>query len=135
VLQDVDINWIAVIVAALVPMALGAVWYSPALFVSPWMRAVGKTQEDLSGARRGYAVAAAGALVMAYVLARIVDYAGATTIGDGLVVGLLAWAGFVLTTMAVNGIFAGRSLSLYLIDGGYHGVSLLVMGAILAIWD
>ncbi len=134
-LQDVDINWIAVIVAALVPMALGAVWYSPALFVSPWMRAVGKTQEDLSGARRGYAVAAAGALVMAYVLARIVDYAGATTIGDGLVVGLLAWAGFVLTTMAVNGIFAGRSLSLYLIDGGYHGVSLLVMGAILAIWD
>ncbi len=37
--------------------------------------------------------------------------------------------------MAVNGTFAGRSLSLYLIDGGYHGVSLLVMGAILAVWD
>jgi len=135
VLEDVDINWIAVIVAALVPMALGAVWYSPALFARPWMRAVGKTQEDMSMARRGYAVAAVAALAMAYVLARLVDYAGATTIGEGLVVGLFAWAGFVLTTMAVNGIFAGRSLSLYLIDSGYHGVSLLAMGAILAAWN
>ncbi len=134
-LEDVDINWIAVIVAALVPMALGAVWYSPALFVHSWMRAVGKTQEDVSGARRGYAVAAVSALAMAYVLARVVDYAAATTIGEGLLVGLFAWAGFVLTTTAVNGIFAGRPLSLYLIDSGYHGVSLLVMGAILAAWS
>ena len=72
---------------------------------------------------------------MAYVLARLVDYASATSIGEGLLVGLFAWAGFVLTTLAVNGIFAGRSLSLYLIDSGYHGVSLLAMGAILAAWN
>lgn len=134
-LQDVDVNWVAVIVAAVVPMALGAAWYAQALFGRQWMRAAGRTQEDVTAARRGYLVAALAALAMSYVLARLVDYAGATSVGDGLALGVLVWVGFVLTTAAVNGVFAARPLALFAIDGGYHGVSILVMSVILAVWD
>jgi hypothetical protein len=30
-MQDVDLNWVAIIVAAIIPMVLGALWYSPIL--------------------------------------------------------------------------------------------------------
>lgn len=132
-LEDVDFNWWAIVVAAFVPMAVGMVWYRA--LAEPWMRAVGKTREELGGANVGYAIALAGSFVMAYVLARVVDWAAATSFSDGLLVGLFVWVGFVATTMAVNGIFAGRTWRLWAIDSGYHLTSLLAMGVILAVWD
>ena len=36
-----QLNWLAVIVAALVYFALGALWYSPMLFSRAWQRSIG----------------------------------------------------------------------------------------------
>jgi hypothetical protein len=49
-LESADINRLAVVVAALVTMVLGTLWYSysPALFARPRLRAVGRTLEELS---------------------------------------------------------------------------------------
>ena len=135
-MQEVDLNWIAIVLAALVPMVLGMAWYSPLLFARPWMAAVGKARDDLRGPNAGYyALAAVAALVMAYGLARIVEWAEADDLVSGALVGSLAWIGFVATTSAVNSVFAGRPWNLWAIDGGYYLVSLLVMGAILGAWD
>ena len=66
---------------------------------------------------------------------RHADWAQADNVGEGLLVGFLAWLGFVATTKAVSSLYEGRSRNLYLIDVGYHLVELLVMGVILALWD
>lgn len=42
-----DINWLAMLVAALVPLAVGALWYSPLLFANVWMKTTGLTEEQL----------------------------------------------------------------------------------------
>lgn len=42
-----NINWLAMLVAALVPLAVGALWYSPILFANAWMKASGVTEENL----------------------------------------------------------------------------------------
>ena len=42
-------NWIAVIVAALVPMVIGFIWYNPMLFGNAWMKASGMTEEKMKG--------------------------------------------------------------------------------------
>lgn len=44
-----EMNWLAVAVAALVPMAIGALWYSPLLFEKAWMKASGVTREMVNG--------------------------------------------------------------------------------------
>jgi hypothetical protein len=134
-MQDVDLNWIAVFVAALVPIVLGALWYSPALFARPWMRAVGRTPEELTGASLGYALSAVGAVVTSYALARIVRWAEVADLWNGALVGLLAWLGFVATVLAVNTYFGGRSRALWAIDAGYQLLALVLMGAILGAWD
>ena len=45
-LSIMEINFIALIVAALIPMALGFVWYHPKVFGDMWMRAAGVTEEQ-----------------------------------------------------------------------------------------
>jgi hypothetical protein len=42
-------NLIALFGAALIPLLVGAVWYSPKVFGNTWMRVAGKTQEELEG--------------------------------------------------------------------------------------
>ncbi|MCB0545111.1 MAG: DUF1761 domain-containing protein [Saprospiraceae bacterium] len=43
-------NWIAVIIATLIPMVLGFIWYNPKVFGGAWMKASGLTEESLKGA-------------------------------------------------------------------------------------
>ena len=134
-MESADINWFAVVVAALVPMALGALWYSPLLFAGPWMAAVGRRPEELNMGATGYAISAAGALLAATTLGYIVDWSDADRLLEGVFIGGSVWLGFVATTLAVNTYFGGRPLRLWLIDNGYQLISFVVMGAILAVWD
>ena len=134
-MQEVDLNWYAVVVAALVPMVLGALWYSPVLFAKPWMRAAGRTMEDMQGAQLGYVISAVGALLSSYALARIVHWAEVDDLWNGGLVGLLIWVGFVATVLAVTTYWGGRPRSLWLINAGYQLVSLAIMGAILGAWS
>jgi Protein of unknown function (DUF1761) len=134
-MQDVDLNWIAILVAALVPIVLGALWYSPVLFADPWLRAVGRTPEELGGAAVGYALSVVSAVLSAYVLARIVKWAEVDDLWNGALVGLLVWTGFVATVLAVTTFFGGRPRTLWLINAGYQLVALVLMGAILGAWE
>lgn len=45
-----EINFIAVLVAAIVPMALGFIWYNPKVFGNAWMQASGLNEEKLKNA-------------------------------------------------------------------------------------
>jgi Protein of unknown function (DUF1761) len=133
-MQDVDINYWAVIVTAAVPVLLGALWYSPAMFACSWLEAVGRTRDELSGAQMGYVLSALGALLTSYALARIERWAEVDDLVNGALVGLLVWVGFVATVLAVTTYFGGRPAKLWLINAGYQLVALVVMGAILGTW-
>jgi Protein of unknown function (DUF1761) len=134
-MQDVDLNWLAIIVAAIIPMVLGALWYSPILFADRWMQAVGRTGEELGDSALGYLLSAVGAFLSAYVLARIIKWAEVDDLGNGILVGLLVWVGFVATVLAVTTYFGGRPRMLWLINAGYQLVALVLMGALLGAWD
>lgn len=139
-MPPVDVNYLAVVVAAIAYMALGFFWYSPAGFGKPWMKLVGMTEEHMKNAGKGmqktYAISFVAALLMAYVLGVFVDLAEASTVAAGVQVGFWAWVGFVATTGANEFLFAvkPKPWKLYWINQGYLLVSLLVAGAILAVW-
>jgi Protein of unknown function (DUF1761) len=133
--KSVDVNYIAVVVVALIPMVLGALWYSPILFADRWMRAVGRTREELGDAPLGYLLSAVAALVTSYALARIIRWAEVDDVWNGALVALLVWLGFVATVLAVTTFFGGRPRELWLINAGYQLVALVLMGAIHGVWD
>jgi uncharacterized membrane protein len=116
-------------------MILGGLWYSNVMFARPWMRAVGRTPEQLTGAGLGYALSAVGALVASYALARIVRWAEVDDVFNGALVGVLVWLGFIATVLAVTTYFGGRPRELWLINAGYQLVALILMGAIHGAWE
>jgi hypothetical protein len=131
-MQLVDINWAAFAAAVVVKFILGAVWYSPPLFVRQWQAETGISSQDM-GKRMPVAlpVELVGAAITAFVLVHFIRYAGADSYIHGATVGFLSWLGFVATPSAGYVAFGSRKLKLTLIDNGYHLVGLVLMGAIL----
>lgn len=137
---EVHINYLAILVSAIIMFGLGALWYSPVLFAKPWLSSLGKTGEQLQeDARQRSMILTFGLsfiayFVMAFVMSHVIDYAAAKTLSDGLRTGFWLWLGLVATTSLVLSLFESRSLRLYLIDMGYHLIGMLIMGGILAVW-
>jgi UDP-N-acetylmuramyl pentapeptide phosphotransferase/UDP-N-acetylglucosamine-1-phosphate transferase len=44
-----EMNYLAILVAALVPILLGFLWYNPILFGNAWMTEAGMTEEKMKG--------------------------------------------------------------------------------------
>ncbi|QQR88242.1 MAG: DUF1761 domain-containing protein [Flavobacteriales bacterium] len=45
-----QVNWLVQLLAALVPMLVGMIWYNPKVFGTAWMNAAGMTDEKIKGA-------------------------------------------------------------------------------------
>ena len=134
----VNVNIVAVLVAAVVSTILGALWYGP-LFGRTWMRLSGlgkakPNQMKKKGMGKSYFLNFIATLVTAYVLAVFVVLAGATTIGTGVIVGFWVWLGFVATLTLGSVLWEGKSVNLYWLNNAYGLINLAVMAAILAVW-
>lgn len=132
-----QVNYGAVIVAAIVNMVIGFTWYSPGLFGKTFMSLSGRRMENMQGrASMGpaYAGAFVTALITAWILARFITLANAQTMTRGAVIGFWAWLGFIATTSLGDVLFGGRPLKLYYLTNGYYLVSLIIMGALLGTW-
>ena len=128
------VNWLAIVLATVASMALGAVWYG--VLSKQWLAASGRTREDIDPKDfMPYVWSVIVQLVMAYFLAVLTPpLAGAMTIGHGLQIAFLMWLGFVLTSMILNHRYQGRPWSLTVIDSGYILAALLVQGLVLGLF-
>jgi Protein of unknown function (DUF1761) len=130
-----ELNFVAIVVCAVIVWVIGAAWYSPLLFAKPWVAIVGrKMGEKPKGVYTGMIGSLIGDLLLCFVLAHIVIWSGAGSWMDGMHIGLLMWAGFFAATMFPQTIYEGRPMRYFLINAGYWLVSLVAVGAVLAIW-
>lgn len=140
-MPQVEINYLAVLVAAVIPMVIGSFWYSPVLFGNQWMKLAGFSKEQIEKAKKdkakmqkAYMGSAVAALLMSYVLANFVDYANAVTFVQGAMTGFWAWLGFAAASSLPSYLFEGRPVKLWKLNTGYNLVSLLLIGGLLAVW-
>ena len=131
------VNYLAVLVAAVVAHVVGFLWYGP-LFGKKWMSLMKLTDKDKEKAKqKGMAKTIIGSflstLVMAYILALLVGYAGLNPV-TGAATGALAWVGFLATSQLGMVFWENKPWSLYFLSTGHYLVTLVVMGAILGAW-
>ena len=124
-----DINYLAVIVAAIAAYAVGSAWYT-FLFSKAWQAAieVPETRMKEMASAMPFIVVGVAYLVMAYILAGI---ANPQSVVAGVIAGILLWLGFIVTSTAANYAFAARKMELTLIDSGHWLAALVVIGAII----
>ena len=133
----IEINYLAVVAAALATMVLGALWYG-LFFGKLWMKLHGYTPEQLGEMQKGmgktYGLSFVAYLVMAVVLAILVAYTGVSTGTEGAWLGFLCWLGFAATIGLTANLFSDKPFGTYALDAAYQLVYLVVMGVILALW-
>jgi hypothetical protein len=136
-MRELHLHFLPILAAAIAKMALGALWYSNALFFQPWIRMSGISEQQVRQ-RLGKALAVdyIGSVLMALALAHVIRWGEAepNKVVVGLFAGFLCWLGFVAFTGINIVTYEHKPLKLYLINTGFQLVSMLIMGAILAVW-
>ncbi|MFC3550485.1 DUF1761 domain-containing protein [Lysobacter cavernae] len=131
-LPSIDVNWIAVIAAAVSAFVLGGLWYGP-LFKNAWCREAGIDPNTAPRhPARIFVTAFVCSLLAALVFALFLGpkASAADGFGAGFVVGVF----FVAMSFGINYAFAQRSIKLWMIDAGYHIAQFSLYGLILGAW-
>jgi hypothetical protein len=128
-----DINWLAVLAAALSAFLLGGLWYSPAMFMKTWQRGAGLTDEQLKAGNPGKIYG--GAFVLSLIAAAtFAMFLGKLPVGEATAYGFCAGLTWVAASFGINYLFEHRPLSLFLVNGGYHTLQFTLYGLILGLW-
>ncbi len=132
----VEVNYLAVLIATVASFVIGWAWYSPLLFVKPWMKLRGVDPSVMDG-KMPYGIMAVEfvtTLIVAYFIAEFAAWVGAGSAVGGLLLGFWIWLGFYATTMLGPVLWEKVPLKLYAISAGRWFVSILVMAAIIGAW-
>jgi hypothetical protein len=134
----VHVNYLPVLVAAVAVFVLGWLWYSPLLFLKPWMRLRGLDPvAAMAGAKMPggkLLIELARCLVLAYVIARFVALLGITTWIGALHFGLFLWIGFPVILLTGSVLWDNTPFGVAAIHARDWLVKLLVISIIVSLW-
>jgi hypothetical protein len=133
--MEVHVNYLAVLVAAIVNYVLATIWYA-ALFGKAWRRLTGIA--DMKPAPMNIVLVFVGSLLLSYVLYHSIVFGSAYTkmsgVGGGLMGGFFGWLGYIAPVTLATKLYERKPWGLWLLDNGFWLISLLVMGIILSLW-
>jgi hypothetical protein len=158
-----EINFLALFVAALSTLVVGFIWYNPKVFGSIWMKEAGLTEEKMKGTNMImiFSMALFYAFLMAFILqmltihqygalgmvggdpslakpsydAFMLDYGMAfRTFKHGMLHGFITGLFLALPIIGTNALFERKSWKYTLISGGFWIVCLTLMGGIICAW-
>ena len=145
-MENFDINWIALIVAAIIPLVTGFIWYNPKVFGAAWMKETGMTEEKAKSMNPGktYGLAVVFAFLIAFSLWAQVMVGGGPgeahgvdpymTFKHGAFHGALLGLFIVLPVFATNALFEMKSAKYVLINVGYWVLTMALMGGLINAW-
>lgn len=133
--MNVEVNWLAIVLATVASMVVGALWYGP-LFGKEW-RSLAKLGAKYEPTPQALGIAFVTALFMAYVLAHVTflsnRYFGNSWMMDALMTGFWMWAGFQATRMVMRDAFEGRRKKLTLINTGNDLATIMAMALVIGL--
>lgn len=134
-----QLNWLAVIVGAVIYFALGALWYSPILLGRQWQRSIGWDAEQSPPQMNPatYVIPLAAFLVMSVAVGMLAAATGSASLADGVVLGLVVGVGLALMHTLVDATFDPNKPQPWIwaaINGGYHALGLFIVAVIVSVW-
>ncbi len=119
-MEQIHINHFAVIVSAIANLALGALWYSPAMFYKGWKHENNFTDEQLKkiNPAKVYGLSFILSVIISYNMAFFLSESK-TDMAWGTTAGFLTGFGFAALIFTIVGLFEMRSWKYILINGGY----------------
>ncbi len=132
-----DLNYFAVVVAIVINMALGALWYGP-IMGKAWMAQNNLTMEmikEQGSPIKQYVVAVIASAVIAIAIAIVAEAAGVANAAEGALLGAIMSVGLVATAFGTSYMFESKGLKHYLINAGYPIVGAVLIGTLIGGWQ
>lgn len=144
-----EMNWLAIIVAALIPMIMGAIYYGP-LFGKTWLSSLGYTKEDFEGRNEPliYGLALLMAFLVSWSLKILIElvhkdvnssgeliFGSFHTFGHGALHGALMAATLVVPVLISLSLFQKNTAKNILLNAGYWIICFAIMGGIVDAWN
>ena len=134
-----EINYWAVLIVTVLSMGLGALWYSPVMFLNRWASLARIDMDDRGGpVAIPMIVAFAVTFLTAWVLA------GSTAIAwhfyeggyfvSAIVTAVTLWAGFTASRFITHDVFEGRPSQLTVLNIGFELATVLIMAVVIGLW-
>ncbi|MFA6095322.1 MAG: DUF1761 domain-containing protein [Candidatus Paceibacterota bacterium] len=135
-----DINLYVVVIAAVISMIIGSVWYSPVAFGKPFIAAKKYTPEEIAqnsakSMWKAYLGTFVSCLIMAYALATIINSIFVSGIYGLAIVGLVIAIGIIAPVKFNDSTFSGDSWTLFFINVGYQAVSVVAQVLIIGLFS
>src|SRR3989338_8498439 len=135
-MEMATVNYAAVLVASVVSIIVSFIWYGP-IFGKTWMKLMKVMPKDAAKGKKQMHANTLGMfvamLVMNFILANLLDFAGALSVANALAVGFMVWLGFIATVLFGNWIWSRGPSKLFAINVAHYLVILLVSSAIITI--
>lgn len=136
--MSVEVNYLAVLLAALSTMVVGSIWYAPKVFGNKWiaLAKLDKNHMEKNG-MMPMLVTAVVTLITAYVLAHVAflsnQYFQNSFLQDSLTTAFWAWLGFTAARIITHDAFEGRRKKLTLLTISHEFVTFMVMGLVIGL--
>ena len=136
--MNVEVNYLAVFLAALSSMAVGSIWYARPVFGKAWAKMVNLDEQKMKdGASRAIIVTMIVSFITAYVLAHVTflsnHFFGNSYLQDALMTAFWLWLGLTAARFITHDAFEGRPTKLTAMNISHELVTLLVMGLIIGL--
>ena len=130
------INWLSMVIATLIPLVVGFIYYNKNLFGTAWMNSLGKTEEDLKKGNKAviFGLSIVLSFLLAFFLLNFNNSPGQEGEFDTFKHG--AFHGFFISVvvgipiMVINGLFELKKAKNMLINIGYWILTLVLMGGV-----
>ena len=124
-----ELNWVAVIVAAVAAFLVGSIWYSKPVFGNIWMKGAGLKEKDMKdGAMTAMAVGVVSVLISAVAFGTVFDVFALEGVVDGALLGIMISIGFVGANKAMHNAFEQKDMQYSTVTILGDVVSLVAMG-------
>jgi len=136
-MENIPVNWIALVVAALSTLVIGFLWYGP-LFGKAWMKETGITEAQ---AQKGMPLRFGLSVVLAFIAIFFIYATSVITGGmppdelHGIDNSQFHTFGHIaMPVLVTNALFEQKSFKYILINVGYWIVTFAIMGGIVNAW-
>lgn len=129
------INWLAVVIGAVLAWLFGAVWYMS--LSKPWMAAARINPSKMSGSKAPFIISFVMEILIAIIMSILIGTmtGGEATVTTGLFFAFIFWLGFVFTTQATGHRYQSYGWNLTLIDTGHWLGVFLIIGAVIGFFS
>jgi hypothetical protein len=138
--MEVDVNYWAIVLAAVSSMIVGSLWYMPATFGNMWMKlAKVKVNNKMTATQSAvmYVSAFVFSLVTAYVLAHVTFlshyFFSNSYLQDALTTGFWLWLGFTAVRFGIHDLFEARPRRLTILNAMHELVTVMIMALIIGL--